>query len=150
MSAKKLVLAATAAVVTLAGAIAVAQEVGRQPASSRDTVENRLAALEQKVAVLEQQNAQLREFITVSGSSLTIKSAQALTIQAGTNLLLKSTAGAALEGGGTVQVKGAQVHLNGSSGKPAARVGDLVQLPPNPGPSHAPIVHGSASVFIGG
>lgn len=154
MSGKKLVLAAIASVVMLAGAVAVSQEgLGKLPAASRDTSEIRLAALEKKfadterkVAELQQQNAQLRAFITVNGNSLTIKSNQALTIQAGADLLLKSSTVAALEAGGTVQVKGAQIRLNGG-GKPVARLGDAVQLPPQLGPN-GQIIQGSPTVFV--
>lgn len=150
MSGKKFALSATAAVAMLAGAVAVSQEgVGKLPAASRDTSERRLAALERrfaaterKIAELEQQNAQLRAFITINGNSLTIKSAQALTIQAGTDLLLKSNTVATLQAGVTAHVKGPLVHLNGG-GKPVARIGDAIQVS---GPA-GQIIQGSPTVF---
>ncbi len=154
MSGKKLVMSATAAAVMLAGAVAIPQEgIGKLPASSRDTSEARLAALErkitateQKVAALEQQNAQLRAFITINGNSLTIKSAQALTIQAGAELLLKSNTVATLQSGNKTHVKGAMVQLNGG-GKPVARVGDQVHVPQPPGPN-GQVIQGSPTVFV--
>ncbi len=154
MSVKKLVMAATAAAVMLAGAVAVSQEgVGKLPAASRDTSEIRLAALERqlaetarKVAELEQQNSQLRAFITINGNSLTIKSTQALTIQAGADLLLKSNTVATLQAGNSAHLKGPTVQLNGG-GKPVARVGDQVLVPQPPGP-HGQVIQGSPTVFV--
>lgn len=146
MSKKGRTFAVTMAVVILAGAFAVSREAsGRQAADAQSPVETRLAAMEKKIAELEKQNAQLRSFITINGNSLTIKSAQAITIQAGADLLLKSSMMATLQAGSMAQVKGPTVRLNGG-GKPVARVGDAVNVA-HPSPA-GKVIQGSPTVFV--
>lgn len=146
MSEKRRTWAAATAVVMLAGVFAVSREASSQQAvAAQNTVESRLTAMERRIAELEKQNTQLRTFITINGSSMTIRSAADLNFQAGSKLVLKGAQTATLEGGLT-WVKGASVFLNGS-GKPVARLGDQIQAPPHGGIGN--IIKGASTVFVG-
>lgn len=110
------------------------------------------SALEKRVAVLEQQNAELRRFIVVNGDSLTIKTPQALSLQAGTsfdaraqtNATIRASGEGVFESTGVMKVKGATLQLNGGS-RPLARVGDSVQVTLPAGNGN--IKQGSATVL---
>ena len=91
--------------------------------------------LEQRVAALEAENAQLRRFIAVNGESLTISVPQSLLLRAGTSATVESSAAIAL--------KGATVKINGGA-KPVARAGDSVGGSSSP----AHILQGSPTVFV--
>jgi hypothetical protein len=98
----------SAAIGTLAVHSARAQTFPVQPKIS---VETRIAALEQKVATLEAQNAELRGVIQISSSSVTIKSSGQIALKGG-SLEVESTGKTVIKASGDVIVKGSRINLN--------------------------------------
>ena len=137
-------IVATGLVVGLVAAFASAQDQTKLPVTLSENTElqKRIIALEQRVGTLEQQNAELRRFITVSGgNTLAIKAPAGVSLEAGTTLKLRGAASAVLESSAITQVKGGMVRLNGGA-KPVAHLGDIV-VGANPGK----IAQGSPTVF---
>jgi hypothetical protein len=91
--------------------------------------------LEQRIAALEAENAQLRKYISVNADSLTITAPQSVLIRAGMN--------ATVEAAATTAIKGAAVKINNGA-KPVARVGDSVAV----NGANAHVAQGSPTVFV--
>lgn len=78
--------------------------------------DKRLATLEQRVATLEAQNAELRKMLTVSGETLTIKArdgvtieqSKSFTVRASNEISMKAGTTATYESAGATKVKASQ------------------------------------------
>jgi hypothetical protein len=83
----------------------------KDPALLERTVATRVAALEQRVTTLEQQNTDLRRFVSINGNSLTISSKESLKLSAGMGLDLSSATTFAAKGGTAMSLSAPSVSV---------------------------------------
>lgn len=118
---------------TVVGLIAIALTLSPPGGQGADAaLEKEVAALRQRLVALETRLKALEGAVQVSGGNVKIASAGGLSLQ----------------GGATVDIRGAVIKLNGG-GRPLARLGDRVTMPATtPGaPALGQISEGSPTVL---
>ena len=121
--------AAAMLAVLVAGVVAHAEEPLRPRVIAPSPVEERLAALEQRVTTLEQQNAELRRFVVITGNSLAVRAPDTgnLSLEAKMGNIKVETQG----GNMTLATKMGDMRLDAQLGRVTAKAMSTVAIETN-------------------